>query len=51
MKYTVEVVIPTTVYCVLSYKVIAAPCVRSAGCVFALRYTLVDDLECSWTMS
>ncbi len=23
-------------------------CVRSVGCVFALLYTLADDLECSW---
>ncbi len=41
----------TYVYCVVYYRVIAAPYVRSVGCVFALSYTLVDNSECPWTMS
>ncbi len=40
----------TYMNCVVGYRVIAAPCVRSIGCVFAHLYTLVDDLECRWTM-
>ncbi len=35
----------------ISYEGIAAPCVRSVGCVFELIYTLVDDLECLLAMS
>ncbi len=30
---------------------LAAACVRSVGCVFAQMYTLVDDLECRWTIA
>ncbi len=41
----------TYVYCVVSYRVMAATCVTSAGCVFAHLYTLVDDLKSPWTMS
>ncbi len=35
----------TYVYCVVSYRVIVAPYVRSVGHVFAYLYTLDDDLE------
>ncbi len=35
----------TYVYCVVCYRVIAAPYVRSVGCVFAYSYTLDDDSE------
>ncbi len=35
------------IYCVVSYHVIAAPCVRSVGCAFALLYTLVDHYSYS----
>ncbi len=38
------------VYCVVCYHVIAAPSVRSGGCVFAHIYTLVDDSEHPWVM-
>ncbi len=34
------------VYCVVCYRVIAAPYVRSVGHVFAYLYTLDDDSEC-----
>ncbi len=33
------------------YCVIAAPCERSVGCVFAHLNTLVNDSETPWTMS
>ncbi len=33
------------VYCVVCYRVIVAPCVRSVGHVFAYLYTLDDDSE------
>ncbi len=33
------------VYCVVSYRVIVAPYVRSVGHVFAYLYTLDDDSE------
>ncbi len=33
------------VYCVVCYRVIAAPYVRSVGHVFAYLYTLDDNLE------
>ncbi len=33
------------VYCVVCYRVIVAPYVRSVGHVFAYLYTLDDDLE------
>ncbi len=36
----------TYVYCVVCYRVIAAPYVRSVGHVFANLYTLDDDSEC-----
>ncbi len=44
MKYTVEVVHLFT-YIVWFYHMIAAPDVRSVGCVFAHLYTLVDHSE------
>ncbi len=44
MKNTVEMV-PLCMYIVVSHYVITAPHVRCVGCVFALLYTLVDDLE------
>ncbi len=34
------------IYCVVRYRVIVAPYVRSVGHVFAYRYTLDDDSEC-----
>ncbi len=34
------------VYCVVCYRVIVAPYVRSVGHVFAYLYTLDDDSEC-----
>ncbi len=36
----------TYVYCVVCYRVIVAPYVRSVGHVFANLYNLVDDSEC-----
>ncbi len=35
----------TYVYCVVCYRVIAAPYVRNVGHVFAYLYTLDDDSE------
>ncbi len=35
----------------VNYHVIAAPCVRSVGCVFALFYTCVDYSEHPWNLS
>ncbi len=35
----------TYVYCMVCYRVIAAPYVRSVGHVFAYLYTLDDDSE------
>ncbi len=34
------------IYCVVCYRVIVAPYVRSVGHVFAYLYTLDDDSEC-----
>ncbi len=36
----------TYVYCVVCYRMIVAPYVRSVGHVFAYLYTLYDDSEC-----
>ncbi len=44
MKYTVELVALCT-YIVICYCMIAAPCVRSVGCVFVYLYTLDDNSE------
>ncbi len=49
--YIVESGPSTYIYCVVCYHMIAAPCVRRVGCVFAHLYTLVDDLERPSTMS
>ncbi len=35
----------------ICYRMIAVPCVRSVGCVFAHIYTPVDNSEYSWTMN
>ncbi len=46
MKYTVEVV-PLHTYIVwVCYRVIAASCAGSVGCVFVHLYSIVDDPEC-----
>ncbi len=41
----------THIYYVVCYHVIAAPCVKSVGCDFALLYTFVDGSGCPWTIS
>ncbi len=38
MKYS-GVVLSTYMYCVVSYRVITRPCVRSVGCFFVLHYS------------
>ncbi len=33
------------IYCIVCYRVIAVPCVRSTGCVSVFLYTSVDESE------
>ncbi len=40
-----------SIFCIVSYQVIAASYVRSVGCVFALFYTFVYNSEHPWNMN